>query len=252
MRALSFYKKEILEIIKTPKLFILPAVFLFFGLTSPLTARYINEIVKALGGGMEIKLPDPTYIDSYMQFFKNMNSICIIVLILVLMGSVVDEKVKGSAILVLTKGVSRTQFILSKFSANVILFTFAYVLSAVSFVYYTYVLFPDWDTTHLFLSLAMFWIYGLLIISITLLASTVSKSHALAAVLGFIGYAVISASTVIPFLKKYSPQALNDIAMQVLTGSNNSGAVLIPVIITVFLTIITLTGTIALFNKQEI
>jgi ABC-2 type transport system permease protein len=62
-------------------------VFLFFGLLSPLTARYINEILAAVGGGIDLVLPEPSYMDAWGQFFKNMST-CMIVFIIMMTGCV--------------------------------------------------------------------------------------------------------------------------------------------------------------------
>ncbi|MFA6309628.1 MAG: ABC transporter permease, partial [Clostridia bacterium] len=192
MNKLEFFKKEIFEILKTPKIIVLPAVALFFGMLSPITAKFINELIKTLGGGISISFPEPTYIDSYVQLFKNHYTITAIVMIFVFMGLVAEEKQRGSAILVLTKNLSRLNFILSKFFASVLLFTFAYILSAVICIYYTFILFDEFWNPNLPLAIFMFWLYGVFLIALILFASIISRSPAIAALFGFIGFAVIS------------------------------------------------------------
>jgi ABC-2 type transport system permease protein len=256
MRQFAFLKKEINEIYKTSRIFIMPPIFLFFGFLSPLTARFMNELFKSMGGtlsgGIEIKMPDPTYIDSYGQFFKNMTSTCIIVLILVFMSTVVDEKVKGSAVLILTKTVSRTMFILSKFSSAVILFTVSYIVSAAACIYYTYLLFGKFYVPNLELSIIAFWVYGIFIISITVLASVLGKSGTVSAVLAFLGFAAASAIAVLPHTGDYTPGALGGLSMQLLTGAKTAGDAAAPVVITALLAAAVIVGSITIFRKQEL
>ena len=137
----AFFKKELMESLKTPRLLILSFTFLLFGLLSPLTAKYINEIIAGVGN-LDLKLPDPTYLDAYVQFFKNMYSLNILIVVMTFMGLVVDEKVKGTLLLTLTKGLSRTAFILGKFFSAVLVFTLSYLLAVGACLYYTYLLFP--------------------------------------------------------------------------------------------------------------
>lgn len=252
MRKLTFLKKEIYEIYKTSRIFIMPPIFLFFGFLSPLTARFMNELIKSLGGGIEIKMPNPTYIDSYGQFFKNMTSTCTIVLILVFMSTVSDEKIKGSAVLILTKTVSRAQFILSKFASAVILFTASYLISAAACIYYTYLLFGKFYGPNLELSHIAFWVYGLFIISLTILASVLGKSGTVSAVLAFLGFAAVSAIAVLPKVGEYTPGALGGLSMQLLTGAKTAGDSAAPVIITVLFAGAILTAAITVFRKQEL
>ncbi|MFZ5989051.1 MAG: ABC transporter permease [Bacillota bacterium] len=251
MKGLAFLMKEIKEILKTHKIFILPAVFLFFAFSSPLTAKYINEILKSIGG-VDITLPEPTYLDSYAQFFKNFNSICMIVLILSFMGTVVDEKVKGSVILVLTKHVSRMQFVTSKFIAAVVFFTVSYALSALACIYYTYLLFPKFYNENLWLSIVLFWIYGVFVISITVFSSTISKSHMMAAIFGFIGYIAAPLITYIPVIGRFTPGQLESLSMDILTGVKTVGDTVGPVIVTLLVIMLFLTGSVMVFRKQEV
>ena len=253
MSSAAFLYKEFKEILRTPKIIILPAVFTFFGILSPLTGRYMNEILAfSLKGQMEIKLPESTYFDSYGQFFKNLTSICIIIVILTFMGTVTDEKTRGSAALILTKCVSRANFILGKFFACTSLFTFAYVLSIAVCLYYTYFLFHIFLIPNLWLSLLMFWIYGIFIISITIFASILGKSTMTAAVLSFLGFVAISFLTFIPYVGKYTPGSLSNLCMEVLTGVKAAEQALYPIIATAVLTIFTIISSIFVFKRQEI
>jgi len=255
MKYFVFLKKELKEIFKTYKIYVLPAVFLFFGFLSPVLTKFTPELLKSLSisNGINVTMTElPKFSDAYAQFFKNLNQIGIIVLILVFMGMVVDEKVKGSAAMVLTKSLSRTQFILSKFIASAILFTCSYVIGALGCIYYTFVLFPTYYHKYLILAFLLFWVYGLLIISITVFASTISKSHMMSAVIGFIGFILASASAMFPYVDKYTPGMLCVLSTTLLSGGNLISDVTIPLIVTILFTIVFLWGSVELFKRQEL
>lgn len=253
MRKLKFFKKELMEIRKTSKLIVLPVVFLFFAILSPLTARYMKEIMEAAGVGEMIKLiPDPVYLDSFIQFFKNADFMCILTTILVFMGSVSEEKSKGSAILVMTKGVSRTDFILSKFFAAALLFTAAYMISAAVFIYYTSILFPGAYIAESWLALFLFWLYGILITAITILASTLSRSVTMSAVMALLAYAVIAGITALPKIGEYSPGILSSLGIEIMKGAEASAKAIAPMIVTVILIFLSLITSVRSFKRQEI
>ena len=101
----------------------------------------MNEILKAVATDIEIVFPEPTITDSWLQFYKNMNTLCLIVYLIVLTGTVSSERSKGSIVLVLTKKVSRFQFLLCKMIAGIIIYTLLLLVSAFVGAYYTNVLF---------------------------------------------------------------------------------------------------------------
>ncbi len=57
---MSLWCLEILRLFRTYRFWILLAVFASFGALGPLTARFLPEIVDAVGGGVEIAVPPPT------------------------------------------------------------------------------------------------------------------------------------------------------------------------------------------------
>ncbi|MCX7746772.1 MAG: ABC transporter permease [Clostridia bacterium] len=257
MRLWIFFKKEISEIIRTQKIFVIPAVFLFFGLTSPLTARYMQEIIKALGGAefdVSGVIPKAEYFQAYAQFFKNLNSICIIVLVLIFAGTVVNEKVKGSAVLVLTKGIKRSEFIFAKFLSGAALFTFSYIISAVACIYYTYLLFPKFLHEYLWMGMIIFWVYGIFLISMAVFISTISRSYAVAAVLSIVGYILLSILSLIPIdrVNQFNPGFLAVLPGKVLYETVAQNMIIVPTVVTSLLAVILIAASISIFKKQEI
>ncbi|MCX8131919.1 MAG: ABC transporter permease [Clostridia bacterium] len=253
---LTFFKKEMKEIVRTHKIIVLPAILLFFGLLTPMLAKYMNKILEPMlkkeGIDPGLLLKEPVLTDAYAQFFETFIQMGLIVVVLIFMGIVADEKVKGSVILVLTKSVSRSQFIISKFFASVLLFTFSFILSTVAFSYYTYILFSKFMLDYTILSFFMLWLLGVFLISVTVFASTISKSHISAAVTGFAGYALTMALSAVPYVKDFSPGILGDFGLQILAGTKTAQDTVLPVIITVILCVIFVAGSATVFKKQEL
>jgi ABC-2 type transport system permease protein len=251
MRAMAFFKKEWMEALKTPKLLILASTFFLFGLLSPITAKYMNELIAGLGN-LDLKLPDPTYMDAYVQLFKNLYSINILIVLMTFMGMVVDEKVKGTAMLVLTKGLSRRAFILSKFFSALIVFTLSYMLAVVACLYYTYLLFPVFFNPGVGVALLLFWIYGALIIALTLCCSTLARSHTMAAVGSFGAFVVVSLTGTLPRLGAFLPGSFQALGMQAVAGTAEAGKAFIPALIALGLMLLVLIVMVASFRQQEI
>lgn len=250
----AFLKKEFLEAYRTPKGIILGVVFLFFGILSPLSAKYMNEILAAFGQqqGIKIQLPPPTYLQSYEQFFKNIYFMMTVVIVLVLAGAVAEEKARGTIILVLTKSLSRNAFILGKLISALIIFTASYAAATGVCILYTALMFPKFMGNGIILALLMYWLFGSTMITLTTLVSILSKSMPVAVVGGFACYAIISAVANIPYIGKYTPGILQGLSYELIHNTKSYIDVLCPSLIAVVLCIVAIIVGLFVFRKQEI
>lgn len=250
----AFLKKELMEIFRTSKIIILPVLFVFFGILSPLSAKYMNLILSLAGEqqGISIKLPDPTFVQSYEQLFKNLYFIMIIVCILVFAGTVSEEKSKGTALLVLTKCLSRNGFILGKLTAAIMLFTFSYAASALICIYYTSLLFHEAINSGVLAGIAMYWLFGLLMISFTLLSSLICRTLTTSAVASFAFYIAVSAFAAAPYVGEYTPGALQGLSVKLAEGLAVPGDSLVPVAVTAGMTVLLMIVSLLTFKKQEL
>jgi ABC-2 type transport system permease protein len=247
----AFFGKELMEYVKTTKLLILCFSFLLFGLLSPLSAKYINEIIAGVGN-LDLKLPDPTYFDAYVQFFKNMYSLNILIVVMTFMGLVVDEKVKGTVQMTLTKGLSRTAFILGKFFSALLVFSLTYLLAVGACLYYTYLLFPEFINPGAPIAFLLFWLYGVLMIAFTLLCSALARSHTVSAVGSFVAFALIALTGTLPRVGALLPGYFNSLGMELVMGVAGAGKALWPGAIALGLTGLALVLTLMLFRRQEL
>ncbi len=119
--------KELTEIRRTWRWLVLPGLLLFFAVTGPVFARLTPQLLKSVVGAQAL-MPEPTYLDSWAQWTKSLSQLGVFVLLGTLGGLVSGEVRQGTALLVLTKPVSRTAFLLAKVAANVLLVVVAAVL----------------------------------------------------------------------------------------------------------------------------
>ena len=113
-------RKEMLEQVRTMRLWVVMIVFALFAIVSPLTAKYLPDIVRALAGdqlNLASVLPTPSTPDAVDQFLKNLTQFGALAAILLAMGSVATEKDRGTAAFVLTKPASRAAFLVAKLVA---------------------------------------------------------------------------------------------------------------------------------------
>lgn len=139
-----FIKKEMLEALRQYKIFILLVVFIGFGLISPVTAKFMPDILKNfVMEGMSITLPLPTYIDSWLQFFKNMSQIVLIVVLILYAGILVEEYSKNTIRILRTKGLKSSSVIFGKFIAGAFIVSLCYLGGFLANILYTWIYFKE-------------------------------------------------------------------------------------------------------------
>lgn len=252
---LAFLKKEFKEIARTYKIWVVPIIFLFFGFLSPIAVKLLPELLKATLEAQHIafKMPPPTAVDSYLQYFKNLAQMGMLAIILLSMGLVSEEKTKGTLVLVLTKPVSRTGFVLSKFIAQTILVISSIIAGAVATYYYTLILFEAGNLSEFALAMLLYLIYSLLIITITLFLSTLLSNQVAAGGLALISVFVLS---LLPSLHRifdrYSPYALTITADKIVSKHLGFADSLWPMGVSLLLVALLLVLSCFFFNRQEL
>ncbi|MBK8647442.1 MAG: ABC transporter permease [Gemmatimonadetes bacterium] len=124
--------KEFLEIRRTWRLWVVPGILAFFAVTGPIMALLTPRLLASMAAqqpGVVITVPDPTAVDAYAQFVKGLMQMVLLALIIGGGGLVSGERASGTAIMVLTKPVSRAAFILSKLVAELALLLAATMLT---------------------------------------------------------------------------------------------------------------------------
>jgi ABC-2 type transport system permease protein len=176
------FRKEWMEYLRTYRLLVVAVVLVFFGLTSPLLAKFTPEIISLIPGGTDISIliPIPTVWDAVAQYVKNMTQFGIILALLLTMGAVAQEKDKGTAAMILVKPMPRGAFLDAKFLAMAAMFAICLIAAGLACYYYTLLLFEAMDILRWLVLNAMLFLYIMVYVALTLFCSTLTKSQAAA------------------------------------------------------------------------
>lgn len=251
-------RKDWTESVRKHRLMVLTLVFLSLGILSPVTAKYLPEIVdaifKAFGEIPDLGLiiPKPVINDSYVQYYKNLTQMGVLIQILVTMGIVSDEKKKGTAILILTKSVSRSMFIVSKYVMSCIVLVISMIPSFVAFYFYTWMLFNEQPLNGAFMGILVFILLLVFIISFTLFASTVAKSTAISAMIALGGYFSISIVSALPRISEYFPMYLLNASFDLSVGAGSISEFIPVIVITAAASVGFMILSVASFRYQEL
>lgn len=255
MRAYAaFTAKEFTEYTRTYKLLVIGLVFLLFGIMSPLTAKFMPEIVSQfMPAGIEITLTEPAALDSWLQFFKNVSQIGAFVLVILLSGIMAGEYSRGTLIHILTKGLSRRTVILSKFTAAALLWTGAYGLCfGFSYIYTWYFWRKTVNTPGLAEAVIALWVFGILLTAMTILGGVIVRSSYGALLFTGVLVVIQFILNMIPKVQDYNPIQLANGGTPLLQGQIESGSLVKPMIVAAAGIMICIFASCALFNKKKL
>lgn len=220
---MALLKKEILEQWRTYKLLIVGGIFLFFGITTPLMLKYLPQIIELAGSsGMEINIPPPTAVESLVEYAGTVGQLGVLIAVLMMMGSIANELRHGTAVMTLSKPVSRAAFVNAKFIASSLTFLVSLILASVFCYGYTVWLIGDTDIMAFAgqnLLVGMFLVFCL---AITMLFSSLFKNSLAGGGIAFavlIGQAGLSA---IPRFGDYFPGKLLNWGNVLIAGDGQS------------------------------
>ncbi len=215
-----FFKKETKESIRTYALLIMAVVFAVLGIMNPLVAKLTPELIpKLMPEGINITMPEPSSLDSWSQFFKNIQQMGLIVTMLVFSGSLPNEVAKGTLINLLTKGLSRRAVIFAKYAAMAAIWTLSMAISFVVTWTYTIYFFPDGKAQYVLLAAFWLWTFGAFLLAVLLCAATLVVSSYGSLLISGAAVVALMILNVIPAVQKYNPLSLAGRNMDLVIGN---------------------------------
>ena len=249
----AFTRKEFLETRKTWRLWVVPGVLVFLGLTTPVMAAVTPTILKMTAErqpGVIIHYPTPTSIDAYAQFMGNLIQLALLVVIITGAAAVAGERRSGTAILVLTKPLSRTSFVWSKAIANLVVLAVATALGTALCVGVTLVLFDGSHVVALLESVAVWLALATMFVSLMVWLSAALDRQAAAAGAGIAVYVVLFTLTGFPMLREWTPAGIFTANDALLKGKDVPLAQ--PVVVTLVLAVVFLLLAAWSFRRKEL
>jgi ABC-2 type transport system permease protein len=254
MRAfVAFTKKEFCEITRTYKLFIMLTIFFLIGMMNPITAKITPVLIKEyMPKGMQITIPEPTALDSWAQFFKNVPEMGMVVLVIVFSGMMANEFSRNTLINILTKGLRRSVVILSKFTMAAFIWTISYTICFVVSYGYTVYFWSNDRVSNIFFSVFCLWLFGILLIATMMLGGVLIKSNYACLLFTGVFVVILFLVNIIPKLQDYNPIILASKNMALLTAELSVGDFIKSIVICCILSIIFLVSAVSLFNKKQL
>jgi ABC-2 type transport system permease protein len=241
---------------KTKKLLVFITLFALISIMSPLTARYIQEILNYLLGdsaGM-IPLPDPTTITAYQQYISDLYEIVFLVVLFVSVSIFMRDKNKGLTPLIFSKPINRTKYVISKFLAFILMLFVSIIAGYRVFSYYVYFLFDEiFFTTGVYMML-LYFLQLVFISAVAMFASTHSRTYFLAILVTFGFYFLFTLLSILGEISvfQYLPGMIQSNIVHILSDDVVTKDVIITSVVAVTLSIGLLYLSIIKTNKEDI
>ncbi len=251
----TLLKYDWLYFIKTPRLIIFIVLPIFLSALSALSARYMNvllEYAMASEGIEGITFPDPTVQDAYVQFYSNYSQIFMIVFVFIGVGLFTIGITKNHYPFIFTHAISKKEFLLSKIVVLISVTLVGILGGALVFAGYTYLLFETFNGMYFSLSLLMFLLNIIFVLSIMSLVSFAFKSYIAAISLSIIIYILLSSLTGLKYgVFEYFPHRIFEFPILV-TQKELDIPMLVASLIALSISILMIFMSIKVFKKRSL
>lgn len=256
MRSLwAFFKKELLESVRSGKLLILGVLFFAFGVMNPAIAKLTPWMMEMMAeelaaNGMTVGDVAVDAMTSWTQFFKNI-PMALIAFVFLYGSSFTKEYESGTLVLMLTRGLARVKVVFAKAALMLLVWSAGYFLCfGVTYGYNAYY----WDNSiavGLLPAVMNWWLFGVFTVALMVLFSTLSKSSG--GVLLGTGGSILACYLIsmIPKAAKYLPTALMNSA-SLLVGGEEIEDYVMSIVITSLLILAGIALSLPVFNRKQL
>ena len=248
----AFAGKEAREILRTWRIWVLPGILLLYALTGAVLAKFTPQLLETFAGDQlkGLVLPTPTYLDAYGQWVKGLSGTVLFVLIIVYASIISSELKSGTAVLVLTKPVSRTAFVVAKVAVHSAFLAVLVVGGTLITWALTAAIFGKAPGSALWSAALVWLVFGVLFIALMTLLSVLIGSAAGAAGAGLGAYALVLVAAIWKPLGTYSPAALASQPTSLAAGKDV--AVLWPVLTSHLLAVVLVALAALAFRRKDL
>ncbi|MEC3883282.1 ABC transporter permease subunit [Halobacillus litoralis] len=256
MQWMTIYKKECLESARNYKWVWVPLVFILFCIMDPLTTYYLPQILESTGGlpeGAVFDIPTPPAANVFMMSISQINTLGVLVITLITMGTIAGERKSGVAELILVKPVSYTAYVTAKWAAHVTLVLLSIFVGLIASWYYVQLLFGDVSFMYALITAAFYSLYIILVISISLFMNTWTKIPGVVLFLTISIILVLNLITsIFSHLLEWSPTTITSHLPALLRSGEVGQDLWMAALITILLIISLLFGAIQTLKRREI
>lgn len=248
---MNLWKLELLRMTRTRRWIAIVAVFAFFGILGPLSARYIGEIVEQFGGGIEVVLPDPTPADGIMQYSANAQQLGFLILVMVAAGALTMEARYEMAVFLRTRVQDAGRLLVPRYVVVAGTGIAAWIAGTLLAWYETSILIGAPDAGALLVGMAYGAVYLLFVVAVVALAGAVFNSVVPAAIASLAVLLIMPLIGLLPDIGKWLPSHLVG-ALDGLVRGEEASSYVAALLVALGATLALLYGTMRVLDRREL
>ena len=248
-----FLHKEMRETLRTWRLWVLPGFLLFSAVSSPVVMYLTPTLLDRLGAaqqGFSITLPEPTALQSYIEYLGNLNELTLFALVIAYGGIVSGEVRGGTAALTLAKPLARAAFVIGKWLSQALVVVVGAALATLICALLTRLLFDAGPAARLAPAVSLWVAYALMLLAVLVLLSVELRAPAAASGAGVGTYAALLVLAQFDVTSRVTPAGLPAAGLAVVQGE--SAHWVGPLIATVVVGAACLVVAVLRFRRREI
>jgi ABC-2 type transport system permease protein len=175
-KPMSPWRLERLRMTRTPRAIALGAIYLFFGLLGPVTAKYLQDIVNRVQSGVQVIVAHPTAKDGIANYISQASQTGLVVVVVIAAGAFTFDARRGLSIFLRTRADSMWQLIAPRFAVNAAAAVAAYTLGTLAAWYETALLLGSPPAGAMLAGLLCGSVFLVFAVSVTTAAASVARS----------------------------------------------------------------------------
>jgi ABC-2 type transport system permease protein len=153
---MTLWRLEWMRLIRTRRLVALLGAYLFFGLTGPITARYLSDILGQINTpGVKVELPKPVPADGIAQFIGNASQIGLLIVVMVASSALAFDARREMAIFLRTRVTGLHAIVLPAYVVTTLAAIISLILGSLAAWYETAVLLGGLPVLRLLLGIGL-------------------------------------------------------------------------------------------------
>lgn len=170
------WRLERLRMTRTPRAIALGAVYLFFGLLGPVTAKYLQDIVNRVQSGVQVIVTHPTAKDGIANYISQASQTGLVVVVVIAAGAFTFDARRGLSTFLRTRADNMWQLIAPRFAVNAAAAVAAYTLGTLAAWYETALLLGSPPAGAMLAGLLCGSVFLIFAVSVTTAAASVARS----------------------------------------------------------------------------
>lgn len=248
---MSLWRLEWLRLVRTRRLVALVGIFLVSGLLGPPTARYLEEVIRRFGGGIQVQAADPRPVDGLVQYLQWFGQLGVLVVAVVAAGALAFDASTEMGIFLRTRVADLRRLLLPRVVVPAAASVGAFALGTAAAWYETAVLLGPLEVVATLHGAALTALYLVFVVAVVAVAVALVRGVVGAVALAVGVLVVLPVAGLLPSLRPWLPSTLLGAVADVPMGVSADGG-LRAALVTVLLVPVLVALAAALLARREL